>query len=142
MDLGGPDTAACASITRGGIKTDFWKSTFLYRQLRIPPPKANLVYCDADIRTDDGQACRKARYRAEEVAKENQDAVEFDQEADERPLHEDEGQAGEEGGGALGFLLAREEEERLLRADDDGEADEEEDLEERSVSDRGRELGG
>lgn len=97
-------------------------------QLRVPPAQPHAVDKQADVGPDDGYVAREAGDGAEEVAKEDDDAVQLDDEADQRPAQEDEREPAEEGGRALGLLLAREEEERLLGADDDGEADQEEDL--------------
>lgn len=101
---------------------------FLHGQLVIPPPQPYPVDQHPDIRSDNGRVPGEAGNRAQEVAEQHHDAVELDAEPYERPLEQDQEQAGEEGRRALGLLLAREEEERLLGANDDGEADEEEDL--------------
>lgn len=97
-------------------------------QLGIPPPQPRPIDCHANIRADDGQTPRESRNRAQEVPEQHGDAVRLDDEADKRPLEQDQGQAGEEGGRAFCFLFAREEEEGFGRADYDGQADEEEEL--------------
>lgn len=92
----------------------------LYRQLGIPHPQPRPVNSHANVRPHDGHVAREAGDGAEEVAKQHHDAVQLDEEADQRPLEQDQRQPGEEGGCALELLLAREEDKRLLRADDDG----------------------
>lgn len=111
-----------------------------HRQLGVPPPQPRPVHGHADVRADDGYVPREPGDGAEEVPEEDEYAVELDTEADERPPHEDEQEAAEEGGRALEFLFPREEERRLCRADDDCQADEEEDLVPRGQ--RGTCLGG
>lgn len=99
------------------------------REVRVAPPtKPDAVDQEADVGADHGGVPREAGDGAEEVAKEDGDAVQLDAEADQGPLHQDEDEAEEEGCGALGLLFPREEEQRLLRSDDDGEAYEEKDL--------------
>lgn len=62
----------------------------LYRQIRIPPRATNRLQCLGNIRPNNGNAPNKAGYRGEEVAEQDEDAIEFDYEAEEGPAHEDE----------------------------------------------------
>lgn len=87
------------------------------RQLSIPPPQPRPIDRHADIRPHDGHVARERGDGAEEVAEEDGDAVQLHAEADQRPAEEDEDEAGEEGGGTPGLLLAGEEEEGLLGPD-------------------------
>jgi hypothetical protein len=64
----------------------------------------------------------------QEVSKQNQYAVQFNKEADQRPSEENKQNAAGEGSCASEFLWTREECDCLLDADYEGEADEEEDL--------------
>lgn len=103
---------------------------FSHRQISVAPAGAEARPVDghADVGPDDGQVAGEAGDGAEEVAKQHQDAVQLDQEADQRPPQQDQQQPAEEGRRALDLLPPREEERRLLRADDNGQSDEEEDL--------------
>lgn len=58
---------------------------YLHRQLGVPATDTGPVDRGADIRADDGDVTRKSGNRAEEVAKEDHDAVELDAEADQGP---------------------------------------------------------
>ncbi len=119
-----------AEICRFGSHLTLWLpiSIHLYGELSIGAGDAQAIDGKANVRSDDGDPARKACDCAEEVAKENHDAVALDQEADKRPADEDEDEAREKGCRALELLPAREEGERLLGANDDGEADEEKNL--------------
>jgi hypothetical protein len=64
----------------------------------------------------------------EEISKENEQAVQFNQEPGQGPAEEDEEDTGGEGGCSLEFLGAGEEDQCFLDADDEGQADQEEDL--------------
>lgn len=57
----------------------------LYRELGVPPPQADAIDGDANVGADDGNACREPGYRAEEVPKEDHDAVELDEKPNQRP---------------------------------------------------------
>lgn len=103
-------------------------SRILYRQLGIPPAAGQRLQRRPDVRPHDGNVPRELADGHQEVAEEDEQPVQLDDEARERPAEEDEQDAGDEGGGALEFLAAREEGEGLFDADDEGEADEEEDL--------------
>lgn len=59
----------------------------------------------------------------QKVAKQNEQPVQLDQEARQRPAEEDQQDARGEGGGAFEFLAAREESEGFLEADYEGQAD-------------------
>ena len=76
-----------------------------------------------NIRSHNRNAAGEPGNRRKEVAKQDQDAVQLDQEAEEGPAHQDERDAHGKGGGAFPFLTAREEGEGFLRADDEREAD-------------------
>lgn len=56
--------------------------------------------------------------RAQKVPKQHEDAVPFDQEAQQRPAQQDQQDAGQVGGGAAPFGPAREEGEGFARAED------------------------
>lgn len=66
--------------------------------------------------------------RSQEIAEEDEQAVQLDQEARERPAEENEENSKYEGRCAFELLAAGEEGESLFDADDEGQADEEEDL--------------
>lgn len=66
--------------------------------------------------------------RSQEIAEEDEQAVQLDQEASERPAEENEENSKDEGRCAFELLAAGEEGESLFDADDEGQADEEEDL--------------
>lgn len=65
---------------------------------------------------------------SEEVTKQDQDAIELDEEANKGPAGEDQRDACGEGEGAFPLLATREEGEGFCCTDDEGQADEEEDL--------------
>lgn len=109
-----------------------------YRQLSITPPTSQNLQPALDIRPNDGDVAGKLADGDEEIAEQNEQPVQFNQEASQRPAEEDEEDAGAEGSGAFELLRTGEEEEGLLEADDEGEADEEEDLRDRLV---GCEIG-
>lgn len=89
------------------------------RQLGVPPrPETHPVDPRGDIRPDDGDAAREARDRPQKVPKQHHDAVQLDQEPNQRPPKQNQPQTREEGRRALELLLPREEERRFLRADD------------------------
>jgi hypothetical protein len=81
-----------------------------------------------NIRPHNRHVPDEAGNRSEEVAKQDEDAVELNEEADKGPPGEDQRDAGREGERALPLLAAREEGERFCRADYERQADEEEDL--------------
>jgi hypothetical protein len=81
-----------------------------------------------DIRPHNRHVSDEAGNRSEEVAKQDKDAVELNEEADEGPPGENQRDAYCEGERALPLLAAREEGERFCRADYERQADEEEDL--------------
>lgn len=80
------------------------------RQIRIlPAHHTTPIDRSTDIRSDNGDIARETRYRAQEVAKEDHDAVELDAEPDQRPAHQDQQEAEEKRRRAFGLLFAREE---------------------------------
>ncbi|RMD40808.1 hypothetical protein DV735_g4348, partial [Chaetothyriales sp. CBS 134920] len=89
-------------------------------------PKSGL-----NVRADHGDIAGKGGDGGEEVAKQDEDAVSLDEEADQGPAEENEDNAGGEGGAALDLLASREKGDCLLQANDQDEADQEEDLRER-----------
>lgn len=84
-------------------------------------PKAVERLCN--VRPHDWDSSSKASYCSEEVAKQDQDAVQLDKEAEERPAHKNQRDTESESGCALPFLPARKESEGLLCADNQSEAD-------------------
>ena len=66
--------------------------------------------------------------RDKEVAKQNEQAVEFNQEPSQRPAEEDKEDTSGESGSALELLRAREEDHGFLDTDNKGQSDEEQDL--------------
>lgn len=64
----------------------------------------------------------------QKIAEEDKQAIQFDQEARQRPAEKNKEDPGGKGSGALEFLGTSEEDHGLLDADYEGEADEEEDL--------------
>ena len=53
----------------------FLRGKLSYRQLRITPPQTRTIDQEADVRSHDGYISCEARYRAEEVAKQDHDAI-------------------------------------------------------------------
>ncbi|KAH0845101.1 hypothetical protein FOPE_10043 [Fonsecaea pedrosoi] len=99
-----------------------------YWQFCIPPPARDLLQYHLDIWPNNGDIAGKRCDGCKEVAKEDEDAVEFNQESSQWPPNQYEKYAGHERSGAFEFLTSGEEDKRLLDADDKGQADEEEDL--------------
>lgn len=87
------------------------------RQLSIPPSEPSPFNRHSDVWPHDRHVPSERGDGAEEVSEEDGNAIELDDEADEGPAEEDEGQPGEEGGGAAGLLFAREEKKGLLGTD-------------------------
>lgn len=112
------------SFSKADIQSDH-ANQLLYRQLGIPPSDPGPVDGGPDVRPDNRNVACEGGDGAEEVAKQNHDAVELDAEADQGPPQQDQGEPREEGRRALCLLFPREEEERLLGSDDDCEANEE-----------------
>lgn len=57
----------------------------LNREFGISSPEPDAIHKHADVRADDGHVPREAGDGAEEVAEQDEDAVELDQEPDQRP---------------------------------------------------------
>lgn len=100
----------------------------LNRQLRIPRTPRNPLQKRRRIRPHIRHRPHEPCNRREEVAKQHEDAIQLDHEADERPPQQNQQDARDEGGGAGDLLAAGEEEEGFLEADEEGEAADEEDL--------------
>lgn len=66
--------------------------------------------------------------RDKEVAKQDEQAIEFNQEPSQGPTEENKEDTGGESGSALEFLWAREEDYGFLDTNDQGQSDEKEDL--------------
>jgi hypothetical protein len=104
------------------------------------PRTAETLERARNIRPHNRHVSDEAGNRSEEVAKQDEDAVELHEEADEGPPGENQRDAYCEGERALPLLAAREEGERFCRADYERQADKEEDL--GCALGRGRPAGG
>lgn len=91
-----------------------------YRQLSITPPTSQNLHPTLDIRPNNRDIARKLANSNEEVSKQNEQTVQLDQEARQRPAEENEEDTGAEGGCAFELLGAGEEDQCLLEADDEG----------------------
>lgn len=78
----------------------------LNRQLRIPPPSGQYLQRLSNIRPNHRDIPCKLPDGNQEVAKQNEQPVQLDQEARQRPAEEDQQDARGEGGGAFEFLAA------------------------------------
>ena len=81
-----------------------------------------------NIRPNVRNIVRKPSNRGKEVSKQDEDAIQLNQEADKRPPHQYQANPRRERRRALDFLSSRKEGESLLDADDQRQADEEEDV--------------
>ena len=91
--------------------------SYLYRQLRIPPPPRQNLQCPLNIRPNNRNIPRKLPNRNQEIPKQDEKPVQLNQKTGQRPAEEDQEDAAEEGGGALEFLAAGEEGDCFLEAD-------------------------
>lgn len=106
-------------LLQKGRYASWFQTLRLHGQLSIPPPQPRAINSHPDVRSNNRDIPREARYGSQEIAKEDHDAVQLDAEAYERPSQQNERQAAEEGRRALGLVFPGEEEERLLRSDYD-----------------------
>lgn len=81
-----------------------------------------------DIRSHYRNVACKLANRDQEVAEENEQPIELNDEARQRPAEKDEDNPGSERSCPLAFLWTREKDQGLLETDDEGQADEKEDL--------------
>lgn len=100
----------------------------LYRQLSIAAPTRQRLQTSLDVRPHNGDVTRKLAYGDEEVAEEDEQTVQLDEEAGERPAQQDEKNSGREGDSPLDLLTTGEECDGLLPTDYEREADQEKDL--------------
>lgn len=99
-----------------------------YRKLGIAPPTSKHFQPTLDIRPYHGDVARKLADCDKEVAKQNEQAVEFNQETSQRPAEENKEDTSGESGSALELLRAREEEHGFLDTNNQSQSDEEQDL--------------
>lgn len=103
-----------------------WPNRRSDRKLSVALPTTQCSQAGGEIGSHNRNAPSKARNGSQEVAEEYEYAVQFDHEANKRPLAENEDNTSDKRGSAFELLPACEEEGCLLGTDDHGEADEEE----------------
>lgn len=99
-----------------------------YRQLSISSPTRDLFQCHLNVWTHDWDITREGGDGREEISKEDENAVEFDEKPCQGPPQQYETYPCHECSCAFELLTSREEGEGLLDSDNEGEADQEEDL--------------
>lgn len=121
-------TASKSSIPHAQSLLFAWPSN---RQILIPPPITDPSTLSTltrplqplgQIRSHDRHTISKARDSLEELAKEDENAIDLDDEANEWPAEEDEQDTEDEREAAAPFLAAREEEEGAVGAEEEGYA--------------------
>lgn len=101
---------------------------YSYRKLGIAPPTSKHLQPTLDIRPYHRDVARKLTDGDQEVAKQDEQAVEFYQKPSQGPAEENKEDTSGESSSALEFLRAREEDRGFPDANNQSQSDEKEDL--------------